>query len=101
MTARSLLLVTTLALSPLVPGATGVARAETVEARQAAAIYAAPGEQSRVVTRIRAGDELIIVTTTRVRDAAERRVRAVSEEGRLAGWAARRRGPRGGQPPRV
>lgn len=41
-------------------------------------------------TSILRGDELLIVTTTRARDAAERRVRAVSEEGRLAGWAARR-----------
>lgn len=41
-------------------------------------------------TPIMRGDELLIVTTTRARDIAERRVRAVSEEGRLAGWAARR-----------
>ncbi|MGA8045888.1 MAG: potassium/proton antiporter [Dermatophilaceae bacterium] len=48
-------------------------------------------------TSILRGDELLIVTTTRARDAAERRVRAVSEEGRLAGWAAKRwqRRPRG------
>lgn len=53
------------------------------------------------VTPIRTGDELIIVTTTRARDAAERRVRAVSEEGRLAGWAARRRRPGRRHPPAV
>ena len=41
-------------------------------------------------TSILRGDELLIVTTTRARDEAERRVRAVSEEGRLAGWAAKR-----------
>lgn len=41
-------------------------------------------------TPIMRGDELLIVTTTRARDAAERRVRAVSEGGRLAGWVARR-----------
>ena len=46
-------------------------------------------------TPILAGDELLIVTTSRAREAAERRVRAVSEEGRLAGWGARRRSPGG------
>jgi potassium/hydrogen antiporter len=40
-------------------------------------------------TRIQRGDELLIVTTTKVRDAAEERVRAVSKEGRLAGWGPR------------
>jgi potassium/hydrogen antiporter len=40
-------------------------------------------------TRIQSGDELLIVTTTKVRDAAEERVRAVSKEGRLAGWGPR------------
>lgn len=52
-------------------------------------------------TPIVAGDELLIVTTTQARDAAERRVRAVSHEGRLAGWGPRRRHPRPGRPPRV
>ena len=37
-------------------------------------------------TRIEAGDELLIVTTTRARDAAERRLRAVSRRGKLAYW---------------
>ena len=37
-------------------------------------------------TRIAAGDELLIVTTTRTRTAAERRLRAVSRRGKLAYW---------------
>jgi cell volume regulation protein A len=37
-------------------------------------------------TRIAAGDELMIVTTTKTRDAAERRLRAVSRRGQLAYW---------------
>jgi cell volume regulation protein A len=37
-------------------------------------------------TRIQAGDELLIVTTTKARDAAERRLRAVSRRGKLAHW---------------
>jgi len=41
-----------------------------------------PGEG----TRLRTGDSLLIVTTTDVRDAAERRLRAVSRRGRLARW---------------
>lgn len=45
-------------------------------------------------TPVRTGDELIIVTTTKARDEAERRVRAVSEGGRLAGWAPRLSHPR-------
>ena len=46
------------------------------------------------VTPILAGDELLIVTTTKVREAAEQRVRAVSEEGRLAGWGRQTTQPR-------
>jgi potassium/hydrogen antiporter len=38
-------------------------------------------------TVIRRGDQLLIVTTAAIRDRAEKRVRAVSENGRLAGWA--------------
>jgi potassium/hydrogen antiporter len=45
-------------------------------------------------TQIQSGDELLIVTTTKVRDAAEERVRAVSKEGRLAGWGPRLATPR-------
>lgn len=39
-----------------------------------------------VQTRLRAGDSLLIVATAQVRDAAERRLRAVSRRGRLARW---------------
>jgi len=37
-------------------------------------------------TRLRTGDSLLIVATTAARDAAERRLRAVSRRGRLARW---------------
>lgn len=37
-------------------------------------------------TRIETGDELLIVTTTRTRESAERRLRAVSRRGKLAYW---------------
>jgi potassium/hydrogen antiporter len=37
-------------------------------------------------TRIAVGDELLIVTTTKTREAAERRLRAVSRRGKLAYW---------------
>ena len=37
-------------------------------------------------TRLRTGDSLLIVATAAVRDAAERRLRAVSRRGRLARW---------------
>ncbi|MDG4814470.1 potassium/proton antiporter [Micromonospora sp. WMMD956] len=37
-------------------------------------------------TRLKAGDSLLIVATAGVRDAAERRLRAVSRRGRLARW---------------
>jgi cell volume regulation protein A len=37
-------------------------------------------------TRIRVGDELLIVTTSKTREAAERRLRAVSRRGKLAYW---------------
>jgi potassium/hydrogen antiporter len=37
-------------------------------------------------TRLRAGDNLLIVATAEVRDQAERRLRAVSRRGRLARW---------------
>lgn len=37
-------------------------------------------------TRITFGDELLIVTTTKTREAAERRLRAVSRRGKLAYW---------------
>jgi cell volume regulation protein A len=37
-------------------------------------------------TRLKVGDSLLIVATSEVRDAAERRLRAVSRRGRLARW---------------
>jgi cell volume regulation protein A len=37
-------------------------------------------------TVLRRGDELLVVTTDPVRDAAERRLRAVAQGGKLAGW---------------
>lgn len=37
-------------------------------------------------TRIRVGDNLLVVATAQVRDATERRLRAVSRRGRLARW---------------
>jgi cell volume regulation protein A len=37
-------------------------------------------------TRLRTGDSLLIVATQAVRDATERRLRAVSRRGRLARW---------------
>jgi cell volume regulation protein A len=37
-------------------------------------------------TRLKVGDSLLIVATASVRDAAERRLRAVSRRGRLARW---------------
>lgn len=39
------------------------AHAEQVEARNAADVFAAPGEQSRVVTRVRAGKEMTVLQT--------------------------------------
>jgi cell volume regulation protein A len=37
-------------------------------------------------TRLKTGDELLIVATAAVRDVAERRMRAISRRGRLARW---------------
>jgi potassium/hydrogen antiporter len=37
-------------------------------------------------THLRTGDELLIVTTTKTRESAERRLRAVSRRGKLAYW---------------
>jgi cell volume regulation protein A len=37
-------------------------------------------------TALRRGDELLVVATDQVRDAAERRLRAVGQGGKLAGW---------------
>jgi cell volume regulation protein A len=37
-------------------------------------------------TVLRAGDELLVVAAAGTRDATERRLRAVSRRGKLAGW---------------
>jgi cell volume regulation protein A len=52
----------------------------TLVTRDGAAFVPAPD------TRLRSGDSLLIVTTEAARDAAERRLRAVSRRGRLARW---------------
>jgi potassium/hydrogen antiporter len=44
-------------------------------------------------TKLRAGDELIVVATGSVRDGVERRLRAVARSGRLAGWYRERGQP--------
>lgn len=44
-----------------------------------------------LTTRIERGDALLVVTPRRVRPATERRLRAVSQGGRLAGWRSVRR----------
>jgi len=44
-------------------GGTAAADNEKVEARQAADVFAAPGEQSRVVTHVRAGKEMTVLQT--------------------------------------
>ncbi|WP_336921830.1 potassium/proton antiporter [Aquipuribacter sp. SD81] len=46
-------------------------------------------------TTLRHGDAVLVVTTPAVREAVERRLRAVSEHGRLAGWGD----PAGERPP--
>jgi len=48
-------------------------------------------------TRLRTGDELLVVATGAVRDQAERRMRAVSRRGRLARWF----GEDGGEAPHL
>jgi potassium/hydrogen antiporter len=37
-------------------------------------------------TRLREGDQLLVVTTAQAREAAERRIRAIDRAGRLARW---------------
>ena len=37
-------------------------------------------------TRLRAGDQIVVVTTPQEREATERRLRALSRQGRLAVW---------------
>jgi cell volume regulation protein A len=41
-------------------------------------------------TRLQAGDELLVVTTNTARPVAERRLRAISRRGKLAGWYGER-----------
>ena len=45
-------------------------------------------------TVLRRGDELLVVATDPVRDAAEERLRAVGQNGKLAGWLDRKPGSR-------
>jgi len=45
------------------------------------------GTVPQAQTKLKHGDQLLIVTTAEVRRAAEARVRAVDQGGRLAGWA--------------
>jgi cell volume regulation protein A len=46
-----------------------------------------PVEPHRI-TRFRHGDDILVVTTRAVREATEKRLRAVGRHGRLAGWGA-------------
>ncbi|RAJ36100.1 NhaP-type Na+/H+ and K+/H+ antiporter [Kitasatospora sp. SolWspMP-SS2h] len=46
-------------------------------------------------TVLREGDELLVVTTDEVSEAAERRLRAVDRGGKLAGWLEHAEGPSG------
>ncbi len=48
-------------------------------------------------TRIEVGDDLLVIVPRRVREATERRLQAVSQRGRLAGWVGRQP-PRGHRP---
>lgn len=48
-------------------------------------------------TMLRRGDELLVVATDPVRDAAERRLRAVARGGKLAGWLGTDGGAEGSQ----
>ncbi|WP_433544232.1 potassium/proton antiporter (plasmid) [Streptomyces sp. CA-294286] len=48
---------------------------------------------------LRAGDELLLITTPEVRDAAERRLRAVGRRGKLARWFGETGGPLPHRPP--
>jgi cell volume regulation protein A len=48
-------------------------------------------------TMLRRGDELLVVATDPVRDAAERRLRAVARGGKLAGWLGNGRDSEGSQ----
>ncbi len=49
-----------------------------------------PGPRDRIIV----GDELLIVTPSHLREQTERRLRAIGQGGRLAGWRDAARGPR-------
>jgi cell volume regulation protein A len=49
-------------------------------------------------TRLKVGDSLLVVATAQARDAAERRLRAVSRRGRLARWFGETGDDRGAGP---
>jgi potassium/hydrogen antiporter len=75
-----------------VPPASRLAGVEIFELRlpRGAAITLVVRDEEAFVpsptTRLRVGDELILVTTGAKRDEVERRLRAVGRSGRLAGW---------------
>ena len=50
-------------------------------------------------TKLRHGDEMLIVAPRRLREATERRMRAVSRSGRLAGWFGEQGKPDDHEPP--
>jgi cell volume regulation protein A len=45
-------------------------------------------------TPLRTGDRILVVVTARARELTERRLRAVSRSGRLAGWRGDQGAPR-------
>ncbi|MBB0231376.1 potassium/proton antiporter [Streptomyces calidiresistens] len=82
-------------LSVSVPGRSRLHGVEIAELRlpAGAAVTLVVREGSSFVpqptTALRRGDELLVVTTDRVREATERRLHAVSRGGKLAGWLRR------------
>jgi potassium/hydrogen antiporter len=48
-----------------------------------------------LTTRLRTGDQILVVATTALRDTAERRLRAVARAGRLAAWLGESGAPEG------
>ncbi|MFD4942440.1 potassium/proton antiporter [Streptomyces sp. NPDC058409] len=79
-------------LSVAIPGKSKMHGVEVGELRlpAGAAVTLVVRDQKSFVpapsTVLRRGDELLVVTTDPVRDAAEERLRAVGEGGKLAGW---------------
>jgi potassium/hydrogen antiporter len=51
-----------------------------------------------MTTRLRTGDQLLVVATTALREKAERRLRAVARSGRLAAWLGETGAPEGARP---